>query len=249
MLLDHLVASFAALAWTSAVHRFPNPNRRNHLASITFTAAGFVTDAERQRAEAIRKRRTDRLPFRPPAGWDEFSVLLRDVLRDCPVSVDVVPDDARDDLVRASRLAAGLRRYDSMFHAEMQWWITDAASPLGIPANALVTRSEQSRVPLGRAFPTVEHEPRRTGVKLDQSTVLVVSTGRDDELEFVSAGEAVSRILLESTMAGYATCALTHLTEVPECRSIVRDIVGSARKPRRFSSGSERHPKTANLHR
>jgi hypothetical protein len=38
-------------------------------------------------------------------------------------------------------------------------------------------------------------------------------------------------VLLECTVAGIATCALTHLTEVDEARDIVRTLIGGRGEP------------------
>lgn len=37
-------------------------------------------------------------------------------------------------------------------------------------------------------------------------------------------GEVVSTVLLECALAGFATCPLTHLTEMPRSRAIVREL-------------------------
>lgn len=224
VLVDHLVASFAAAGWTATVRRFPNPNRHDLTAALDFAPAEFVTDAQRERSAAVRARRTDRLPYGAPAEFAEFEVLLRDVLRRWPVTVGVIGPDSYDDLARASRLAAGLRRYDTGYHAGLQWWTGDHDGSVGIPSDALVSEGERSAVPIGRDFPAADHEPRAASA--DRSTVLVLSTARDGELEYLQAGEALSAALLEATMAGYATCPLTHVTEVPASRDIVRTLVG-----------------------
>jgi hypothetical protein len=39
-------------------------------------------------------------------------------------------------------------------------------------------------------------------------------------------GEALSTVLLECTVAGLATCTLTHMTEVSPSRDIIRQITG-----------------------
>jgi len=39
-------------------------------------------------------------------------------------------------------------------------------------------------------------------------------------------GEALSAVLLDATMAGFATCPVTHLVEVPAARSIVATLTG-----------------------
>src|SRR5271166_663976 len=76
--LDHLRVAMLAAGWDAVIERFPNPNDPDHLASIEFRSVDHVTDAQRDRADAILQRRTDRLPLgrmfhtAPPAiaGWD-----------------------------------------------------------------------------------------------------------------------------------------------------------------------------------
>src|ERR1700739_3340962 len=70
--LDHLRVAAAATGWNTATERFPNPNDHNHLASIGFWPMDFVSDHQRALADAIGHRRTDRLPFAAPPGWDAF---------------------------------------------------------------------------------------------------------------------------------------------------------------------------------
>ncbi|KWX68716.1 hypothetical protein ASJ79_16615 [Mycobacterium sp. NAZ190054] len=38
-------------------------------------------------------------------------------------------------------------------------------------------------------------------------------------------------MLLEATMAGLATCTVTHITEVPEGRDVVASLIGSTAIP------------------
>ena len=62
----------AAAGWEAIIGRYPNPNDRDHLASIEFREMAFVSDVQRALAEAIRRRRTDRLPFAAPTRWESF---------------------------------------------------------------------------------------------------------------------------------------------------------------------------------
>ena len=52
--------------------------------------------------------------------------------------------------------------------------------------------------------------------------VAVLYTDTDGRAEALATGEALSAILLECTMAGLATCPLTHVTEVRASREMVR---------------------------
>src|ERR1700736_6693514 len=74
--LDHLRVTMAAAGWTAHVERFPNPNNLDHLASIDFSPISFVTDGHRRRADAILRRRTDRLPFARSRNWGLLEPLL-----------------------------------------------------------------------------------------------------------------------------------------------------------------------------
>ncbi len=47
----------------------------------------------------------------------------------------------------------------------------------------------------------------------------------------VRCGEALSAVLLDATMAGLATCPLTHITEVPTSREIVAALIGGGVTP------------------
>jgi hypothetical protein len=40
------------------------------------------------------------------------------------------------------------------------------------------------------------------------------------------SGEALSALLLDATMAGLATCTLTHITELPASRTVVTELIG-----------------------
>lgn len=229
--LDHLRVAMAAAGWEAIIDRFPNPNNRDHLATLEFRPMEFVTDAHRGRAESIRHRRTDRLPFAAPPHWDSFEPVLRETLAASVADLDVIPDDSRPLLADASRLTADLRRYDSSYHAELQWWTTHSDSSQGIPQGALVSESEAQRVDVGRDFPTSGPAERRAVVGRDHSKILVLSTYDDSRENTLGCGEALSTVLLECTMASLATCTLTHMIERHASREIVRRLIGRHAEP------------------
>ncbi|MGV7904002.1 NAD(P)H nitroreductase, partial [Mycobacterium kansasii] len=61
--LDHLRVAMTAAQSQPSITRFPIPGRPDHLATMEFSPTDHVTAAQRQRAEAILQRRTDRLPL------------------------------------------------------------------------------------------------------------------------------------------------------------------------------------------
>lgn len=223
--LDHLRVAMAAAGWTAEVERFPDAEQPEHLATIGFTASERVTDVQRHRANAILARRTDRLPFMAPSNWEPFETVLKAAIED-PVHLYMVGDELRAKIAEASELADALRLYDSAYHAELSWWTAPFEVSDGIPESALVSAAESDRVDIGRTFPVTHNRERRLEVGDDHSRIVLLSTASDESGDALACGEALSAVLLECTMAGLATCPVTHLTEVPVGRALLGGLVG-----------------------
>ena len=236
VVLGHLRVAMLAAGWHAQIERFPNPNDPDNasidnLASIEFSPVDRVTDAERLRAEAILQRRTDRLPLGRPTYWDFFEPVLRGTVEDSLVTLDVLSDDVRPQLVRASQLTEAVRRDDWSYHLELDWWTSPFVEGEGAPASALASDKEHRRVDVGREFPVRSHQDRRPEVAVDWSKILVLSTPEDTRADVLRCGEVLSTVLLECTMADIATCTLTHLIEIDESRDIVRSLTAQHGQP------------------
>ena len=229
--LDHFRVAMAAAGWTANVDRFPNPNNHLHLASIDFTPMELVTDGHRRRADAVLTRRTDRLPFDGLPNWPSVESQLRGAVTSDAVRLDVIADELRPELAQASQLTESLRLYDSYYHAELDWWTGHFETREGIPRSSLVSASESDRVDVGRNFPVAAAGDRRIGVDHDHSTILVLSTYDNERLSVLQCGEMLSAVLLEATMAGLATCTLTHITELEASRHIVATLIEQTTTP------------------
>ena len=228
--LDHLRVAMAAAGWDSATERLPDPSEPDHLATLRFQPIDVVTDSDKRLAAAIPRRRTDRLPFAAPAAWPALESALRHAVLPYEVMLDVVADDARSSLAEASRLTEALRRYDTSYVSELRWWTSPFEfDTTHVPQSALVSTSEAARVDVARAFPPAGGGRRRATIDHDRSNILVMSTERGDaRLDVLRCGEALSAVLLECTVAGMATCTLTHMTEVAASRNMIKQIAGSA---------------------
>lgn len=228
--LDHFRVAMAVAGWMTYVETFPNPNNLDHVATIGCAPMDFVTDGHRQRADAILRRRTDRLPFAAPPRWDAvLEQFAEDQGRD--VRIDALPRAVHARLADASALTVSARLYDSSYHAELLGWTADVAVADGIPASSLLTAGENDRVDIGRRFPTVQHDDRRTEIAEDRAEVVVLSTYDDTCHSVLRCGEVLSAVLLDATMAGLATCPLTHITEVPASREILAELIGNRGRP------------------
>ena len=229
--LDHFRVAMAAAGWTANVDRFPNPNNPLHLASIDFSPIEFVTEGHRRRADAILRRRTDRLPFVEPPNWDSVESQLRRTVTSDAVRLDVIADELRPELAEASQLTESLRLYDSSYHAELSWWTGPFETREGIPDSSLISASESDRVDIGRNFPVTRNSDRRLGFGHDHSKILVLSTYNNERPSVLKCGEALSAVLLDAAMAGLATCTLTHITELRASRNIVASLIEQTTTP------------------
>ncbi len=224
-MLDHFRVAMRAAGWRTHVKRFPDPTDRHLVASVDFIPADTVTDAVRRRADAILLRRTDRLPLAAPPDWESLELVLRMALDNGVAHLDAIRDADVPQLAEASQLTDALRLYDSAYHNELHWWTAPFEEREGIPHSSLVSAAETERVGVGRTFPVVRHEERRPGIGEDLSKVVVLSTDGDTREDALGSGEMLSRLLLECTTAGMATCTITHLTEMAASRHIVATLL------------------------
>lgn len=226
--LDHLRVAMASAGWTSRVERIPDPADPDHLATVTFSPRAIVVAMDRRRADAILQRRTDRLPFGPPPNWSQFARMLNAVIADRAVIVDVVDEPMRPRLADASALSDALRIYDSAYQTELDWWTAPFTVVDGVPRSALVSATESDRVDIGRTFPVTAERTPRSGPQEDQARVLALSTARDTPKNLLRCGELLSEVLLEATLAGLATCTITHMLELTASREVVGSAIGRA---------------------
>ncbi|GAB4585669.1 Acg family FMN-binding oxidoreductase [Nocardia sp. IFM 10818] len=230
-MLHHVRTAFGAWGWHTDTVRVPEPLQPGHLAEIRFRPwehppAGLVA-----RAEAIDRRRTDRLPMSEPPDWPALLPRLRMLVSPHYLELDTIDDNTRARLTAASEQAAALRRHDMMYQAEIGWWAGHSGMPEGVPSDALVSDAEFARVGVGRTFPHAPHSARRADIIEDHARLVVLSSPGDSLPEWLRTGEALSAVLLECTVAGLATCALTHITELPTGRTLLTNLVPEHRTP------------------
>ena len=229
--LDHLRVAMTAAGCNTQISRLPDPEDPNHLASLEFSSRDHVTEDDRRRADAILLRRTDRLPFDTPTDWDAFEPALHNVVDADAVRLDVFSDDLRPQLAEASQIATSLRLCDSAYYTEIGWWTGQFRMSDGISDTSLVSAAEGDRVDVGRDFPVAHGGERRIDIPEDHAKIVLLSSDTDSRADALASGEALSAVLLECTMAGLATCTLTHITEVRATRQLVTALLGYDSQP------------------
>ncbi|BBX70688.1 Acg family FMN-binding oxidoreductase [Mycolicibacterium psychrotolerans] len=223
--LHHFRVAMAAAGWHTTVRRFPDPEDPLHLATVEFSPSPSASEDQRRLADAIMARRTDRLPLSEPPDVENLLSRLTADHHDDAVSFHLVAEELRSALAEASYLTDTARLFDSGYHNELYWWTEQLSSDDGIPPSALISAPESDRVDVGRTFPVSTQPERRSEIGEDRSRILVISTVDDSPESVLRCGEALSSALLEATIAGYATCTLTHITELPSGREVVAALI------------------------
>ncbi|MFJ1981063.1 Acg family FMN-binding oxidoreductase [Streptomyces albogriseolus] len=222
-----VAAAHAGLA--PDVRLLPEPQDPLLLAAVRLTEqTGRGRDDELARLHAAtRQRHTSRHPFAEkdlpedvrttlrdaaaresatllfPGAWHAETVL--DLIRDAE-SRDVMDADAREDLIRWTRLGP------------------EAETAVdGVPEYAFGPRKRDGRAPVrdfagrrpvaDRGTTTFEYTPH----------LALLSTSGDGPADWLRAGQALERVLLEATLALLATSLTSHALETPELRLLVRD--------------------------
>lgn len=89
-----------------------------------------------------------------------------------------------------------------------------------------VLSDDAGGVGIGREIPTSPDDRARSENRRDQAKVVLLSTPANTRADALDCGQALSAVLLECTMAGLATCPITHVTESTGGRDILRDLTG-----------------------
>ncbi|MEV1292022.1 NAD(P)H nitroreductase [Pseudonocardia sp. NPDC049635] len=228
---DHLVSCGAALATLHValaasgighrVERYPGGDR-DHLATVRFTGrpptAADRTDA--LLAPAIRRRRTDRRPYRDGGIADHTRAALTARAARYGVTLHAVTDPvARHHLVELELDAARELRARPGHAAELLVWTHRYAdSRDGVRTGSVPVGTPGPReAGLGVRFPAGSLPvPAST---TDLATILALSTPADDDPARLAAGEALGVVLLTATRAGLATCPLSRILETVRTRS------------------------------
>jgi hypothetical protein len=142
--------------------------------------------------------------------------------------------DQRVMVATLSQYADNVENLNPAYRAELRAWTTDDPGRRdGVPGLAVphVDGSAQDDIPM-RDFDTRGSGglPSTTRSSKDQCLVLLCTNG-DRPADWLRAGEALERVLLEITRHGFSASPLTQVTEVPAARAQLRRELGLTGHP------------------
>ncbi|MFJ9832811.1 Acg family FMN-binding oxidoreductase [Streptomyces sp. NPDC101169] len=226
-----VAAAHAGLA--PEVRLLPDPAEPLLLAVVrpAPAAARAVPDADdlARLHPAIRRRHTSRRPFDEKDIPEDARAALQaaaaregaELLFPGPWHVETVLDLVHDAESRDALHPEGM---EDLRHWTRLGPEADAATD-GVPEYAFGPRMRDGRAPLrdfagrrpvaDRGATAFEHNPH----------LALLSTPGDAPADWLRAGQALERVLLEATLAGLATSLTSHALENPDLRLLVRDPV------------------------
>jgi len=220
--------SLAASGWAAVVERFADAGDLDPVA-VVIPIEGTPDAALAALAPAIPTRRTNRRAFTGgELPEDVMRRLTHAVAAEGAQLIPVTSEAHRRLVARLTQQADALQNADPAYRAELRLWTTrlpdsgDGVPPAVVPH---VDGRQHDDVPI-RDFDSAGagELPPETHSAVSQTMVLL-ATPEDDEAAWLGAGEALERLLLETTLHGWAASPLTQAVEVPLTRTQLRSAM------------------------
>lgn len=219
--------SLAASGWASTVLRFPHPEHPELVAKIEIGVGDAADPALAALDPVVGLRQTNRRRFAPGSVPDDLVARLVSVAEEeGAVLHPVVDPEDRQALARLSQQADVQQITDPAYRAELRAWTSNDPTRLdGVRAAVVphVDGSAGDEVPI-RDFDSqgAGWLPAETQSSASQS-LLVLGTDAETPQAWLRAGEALERVWLEITRAGFVASLFTQVIEVGALRSQLRD--------------------------
>ncbi|WP_175407707.1 Acg family FMN-binding oxidoreductase [Streptomyces sp. TRM64462] len=229
--LFNLRVAAAHAGWEPSTRLLPDPADPRLLATVELTGPVRPGTDLAELYPAIHRRHTSRYPF----SEEEPPEAIRDGLRGAallegarlvfPASWHV---ESVLDLVHDAEGRDALGDAETGLDADTaRWTHTDAGTsdtaPDGIPAYAFGPGKHGGKAPV-RDFAGRRPVPGRGTATFESHPHLaLLGTAGDQPRDWLIAGQAMERVLLQATLDGLATSLTSHALEWPELRWAVRD--------------------------
>jgi hypothetical protein len=199
---------------------------------------------------SIGARRTNRMPFRDRVVPADVVGRLADAARIEEAALHVY-DEPREveRIVELLHRADDAERSDPARIVERQAWIGGPHRHDGIPVRSLGPRPVDPSAPFRDLGQAVAASRELTSFE-PAPTLAVLSTAHDGPRDWVQAGQALERVLLEATRSGLAASILNQPLEHPGLRGLVHSplpAVGHSQMLLRLGYGQSTAPPTPRL--
>jgi hypothetical protein len=219
--------SLASSGCPNTVHRFPNPAHPDLVARIEVGGDAEIDPALAALDAVVELRQTNRRRYSEDAVPAELvATLVRAATAEGALLHPVAKADDRQTLARLSQKADAEQIASPAYRAELRAWTSNDPSRLdGVRAAAVphVDGSSGDDVPI-RDFDSqgAGWLPGDTHSSANQC-LLILGTHTDTPQAWLQAGEALERVWLEITRAGFVASLFSQVIEVAAVRVQLRD--------------------------
>lgn len=225
----NLRVAMVARAFRPVVEWLPDPTDPDLVARVAVSGFQRVGSRDRALRGAIPHRRTNRAPFSSRALDETIERALEVAAAAEGARLTILGDTDARALLALVRTADVRLRDNAAYTAELaEWTSVDLARADGVPITSFGPSSERESLPvrdfgLGIALSEQTEQQRPVVPFEDEPTIAVLSTDGDGREDWLRAGVALERVLLEATVAGAATGCMTQPLELPPLRSLYDD--------------------------
>ncbi|EST39732.1 hypothetical protein N566_00340 [Streptomycetaceae bacterium MP113-05] len=204
--------------WETNVRTLPDPSRPDLLASVSAWRRDRPPSGHGELYDSVWRRHSSREPFsnlRLPAS---VVLALTDAAREEGAILRMPTGAVTARLLSATAEAERRNEQDPARRAESRSWVRDDGRD-GIPLTALGSRDRRGALPL-RDFAAAGPTGRRTAADFERRANIGVLTTRGDRpSDWVTAGQALERVLLTATDLGVRTSLFFQAIEWPGIRA------------------------------
>jgi nitroreductase len=210
------------LRYHPRVRLLPDPTDRTLVASVSLGSRRPHVGGLAMYYKAIAARRTNRLPFRNRSIPHVVLAAMGEAARAENAQLRIYDDpDEVSRIVALLHVADLAEADDPAVRVERQRWIGGPHRDDGIPVRSLGPRPDGPLTPfrdLGQGVGVA-----RDDAGFEQTpTVAILSTLHDERVDWLRAGQALQRVLLEVTRAGLAASFMNQPLEDEQLRGLVR---------------------------
>jgi nitroreductase len=230
--VQHAELALREVGHATEVELQPEPDDPLLLARLVVAGSAVVTPAERALIAAIPRRYTDRGVFTPTEVPADAVERLRAAAEHHGAWLR--PVTSQDERVAMAVLIAHAdeaQQSDPAYLAELAHWRTHERAPEGVPDAALLDGPVSLR---GSEFALRDFDAASAGAPgrpaeppaAEHPLVVVIGTHADDREDWIRAGMAMGRVLLQAAADDLATSPMTQVVEVEPFRARLRKELG-----------------------
>ena len=233
--LHHLRVALRAAGYAAVVSLLPDGESGERLATVLVQPGAAADETAVALAAAIADRHTQRDPFAERRVAHATLAELRQAAETEGAWLALL--EARDDQITLAVLqshADQLERDNPDYQAELlAWRRTDPTDPAadGIPPSALPASGERHTEVTVRDFAAGEPTNLDTDTDTDapppdeRPALVILGTDADTPAQWLAAGQALSRLLLQATVLGLRASMLGQVIDLPGTRQQLRTLL------------------------